>query len=342
MKELISSFASHLKNEKGRTDETVVKYTGNLKIMFKKMAIYDVAQLHAGLINRRLLDTFWQDLRDSGKTLSDQTRANYLSALKAFLKFCHQYEHLKEDISDKIVIPQKRQVFLEGLSQKEQKTLRTHLARNVITNKDLRDTALIMFLWGTGCRISEALRLNVHPDGYIYFHDESIISGDFLMADGKMYVHFRGKRKKDRRVIVSKDVLAYLNLYLKERDGSKSAILFKNVRNNRSKSERLTRDGAKHVVNTMLADVGIKKEKGMATHIFRHTASNYWLEQGHDLKEVAVMLGTTPETVYKYYFERNKKITDIFGDTSKSTGQVEDPRLLEFEEAIKLRHSLAQ
>ncbi len=337
MQKIINNYRSYLENEKGFTPETVYKYLANLRILFNTMRIYDVAQLKDTVINQRLLDDFWNRIQ-VGKTLSDSTRANYLSALKSFLKYCYTVNILDEDISTKIIMPKPRMVYLEGLTHDEQKRLRQYIAENLKTEKDLRDAALIMFLWGTAARISEALSLTCHPDSYIYYHSEKVISGDFFVEDGKVYVHIKGKGKRDRKIIVSDDVLAYLNLYLHERK-IKNEILFQNFRNHHNNKMRLTRIGAGHAIARIFDLCEIKREKGLLTHTLRHTAINNWIEKGISDQQIITMTGHSSPTGLNIYHVRDKKLTDIFGEKAKSTGKLNEPYLKKMEELIKMRHS---
>lgn len=338
LNEILESYVSHIDNELGFTKETVDKYYGNLLIIFRKTRISEISQLNDVIINRRLLNDFWLEMA-ADKPLKDNTRAVYLSALKSFLKFCYQFGFTDKNYAPSIKMPKKPLLYLEGMSKKEQKIFREYITKLAVkgTEAGNRNAALCMFLWGTACRLSEAINLRVHPDGYIYFHDESIMSGDFFMEDGKFYVHIKGKGKKDRKIIVNPDILAYLNLYLKERR-YKNEILFQNVRNGRNPKKQISRNGAMVEIVRLLNDAGIKKERGLATHIFRHTAINHWIEEGYDHSWICAMTGQTLSAL-DIYFHRNKKITDIFGEKAKSTGTLDNPALIELEKLIKARHA---
>lgn len=337
MNEIIQSYKSYLVNDRGFTPETVKKYMSNIRIMFDKMNITAVNQLNDTIINKRLIDNFWEDLQKN-KPVSDSTRASYLSALKLFLRFCYDINKLDKDIADKIKLPRARDVYLEGLSKKEQAVLRNYLATHLKTEKDLRDAALIMFLWGTATRVSEALNLNCHPDSYIYFHTESVRSGSFFMEDNKIYVHIMGKGKRDRKIRVNDDVLTYLNIYLHER-GKRDEILFHNMHNQFNDKRRLSRNGASRIIERVFEACEIKRDKGVLTHTLRHTAINTWIEQGITSLQIIAMTGHSQASGLDLYFKRNKMITDIFGEDAKSTGNITDPRLKEMESLMRQRHA---
>lgn len=337
MLKTVQSYKSYLLNDRGFTPETIKKYMSNLRIMFEKMKITDISQLKDTVINKRLIDGFWEDLQQN-KPVSDSTRSSYLSSLKSFLKFSFDIGKIPEDISLKIKLPKAREVYLEGLSLKEQATLRNYMASHLKTEKDLRDAALIMFLWGTAARVSEALALNCHPESYLYCHSESVRSGSFFMEDDKMYAHIMGKGKRDRKIRVNDDVITYINVYLHDRK-RKDEILFQNIHNQRNSNRRLSRNGASRIIERVFAKCEIKRDEGVLTHVLRHTAINTWIEQGITILQIIAMTGHAQASGLDIYFKRNKKITDIFGDEAKSTGSIKDPRLKEMESLMRMRHT---
>lgn len=336
MQKTINSWVLYLAKEKGFSPETVIKYSGNLHIMFRRMRITETDQLADVVINKRLLDTFWRDAA-SGTILSDSTRAGYLSALKSFLRFCAMLGHTKIDYSEKIQMPKRHLLYLEGLTHDEQRKLRDWIPAHLKTERDLRNAALVMFLWATACRISEALRVRVHPESYIYLHDDRVVSGDFHSDDGKVYVHIMGKGKKDRKLNVNPDAVAYINLYLRERK-HRNDILFQNMTNSRSEKQILDRSGAGRALAEVLQKAGVRKEKGLNTHVFRHTAINTWIDMGYSDMQIISMSGHTSPSGLLPYHQRNKYQTDVFGGKGKSTGKVADPALRKLEELIKKRH----
>lgn len=337
MIKILNSYQSYLANEVGHTEETIVKYLGNLHILFNKMQVTDVTQLKDIAYNKRLLDSFWIK-----KSMAESTRATYISSLKSFIKFCYEQKHIPADYSIVLKVPKQPLKMKEGLTSDEQKKLRQYIAtpQNLRTEKQMRDAALMMFLWATGCRISEALRLNCHPHSYIYFDNDTGRSGDFHVDDGKVYVYIQGKNKRDRKIIVSDDALLYLNLYLHERK-NKNEILFQNTINNRSSSKRLTRSGAMAAIEQVFKIVGIKKEAGLSTHVFRHTAINHWISKNYPDHKIITMTGHATAEGLRDYHLRNKKHTDEFGTTKegKTTGVLDNKKLKQFEDLIRKRHT---
>lgn len=333
MQEILSSYRTYLENDKGFSDNTVKRYSDSVEKMFKILRVYSIEQLTPDLINKRWLDHFWNESQIK-RPYADKTRVMYLSALKSFLGFLYKHEMITHDIAEKIEMPKTRTLFLEGLSDKEQKTLREYIATKLRTESDMRNAAIIMFMWSTAARVSEALRLRCHPDSYIYFHDSSMISGDFHVEDDRVYVHIMGKGKKDRKIVVPDDALAYLNLYLNERK-TKNAVVFQGL----NKEESLRRESVVYMLYRYFNACGIKKPEGLCTHVLRHTAINTWIERGIPGERIVTMTGHANVSSLDIYFKRNKKLTNVFAMEGRAVKDVEDPKLRQLEELMRQRHT---
>ena len=223
MREIIKKYESYLLNDCGFTHETVEKYIGNLLIIIRKLNIISLADIKPEEISREWMYQFW-DAIQSGKRLSDSTRKGYAVALKKFLQYLEEYGYpIPQGTAAKIKLPKQTEVHYEGLSYDEKKALRNWIPMHLKSVVDKRNAALIFFLWSTGCRISEALQLDVHADGIIYTDNPMVRSGSFFLARSKdtgqlnVYVHINGKGKRNRNIAVSPKAIAYINFYLENR-----------------------------------------------------------------------------------------------------------------------------
>ena len=133
--------------------------------------------------------------------------------------------------------------------------------------------------------------------------------------------------------------MAYLNLYLHERE-LKNEILFQGHRRNSGYyGSRLKRNGAYHAIKKVLDACEIKRDPGVMTHILRHTAINTWIEKGISDQQIITMTGHSSPVGLNIYHARNKKLTDIFGEKAKATIDLNDRYLKKMEDLLKLRHS---
>lgn len=336
MIEHLESYKSYIRNDLGYSENTVYGYYKTMRRIITRLNLKTPEDVKATILNKRLIDEFWT-ISQEHKKYTAQTRVNYLAALKMFIRFLFIRGMISEDISGRITMPKRDILFLEGLTKEDQKKLRQYLAENLKTELDLRNTALIYFLWGTATRISEALKLNCHPESYIYTGNPKVISGNFHVDDGKVYVHISGKAHRNRIIRVPDEVVMYLNLYLDNRK-IKNEILFQNIKRNKHFHKyRLSRPGTRNILMKVFKEAEIKKTPSLCTHMFRHTAINHWIEQGHSDQEISAMAGLLPGSII-IYRNRNKKLTDIFGGKSKALPNLDDKRLTQFEQTIRKRY----
>ncbi|MDD5405573.1 MAG: tyrosine-type recombinase/integrase [Sulfurovaceae bacterium] len=177
-----------------------------------------------------------------------------LSAINTFFRFCYEYhfEHTK------ITVPMAKlpQNLPKYLDYEEIERSLTLIDRSTLAG--LRDYALILFLYASGCRISEALNVQKND-----------INGEWLK------IRF-AKGEKERIVPLAKVAIEALNEYLKYQD-IRSRYLWLNY-----KGEKLSRISAFKVV---------KKYLGASPHVLRHSFASALIIGGADLRVVQELLG---------------------------------------------------
>lgn len=152
---------------------------------------------------------------------------------------------------------------------------------------DLRSRALVEFLASTGCRISEALALNV---------------GDIDAADNAVRVF--GKGQKERVVFLNKSARSALVAYLRDRrvTDRKDAPLFAD-----RSGKRLERTAAGHAIK------GASKLAGFdfSPHDMRHAFATRMLDAGANIREVQESLGhASVATTQRYTHVSLKNLKD--------------------------------
>lgn len=340
----LNNYESYLDRDKGFTAETRAVYLSKLKIIFEKLEIRSIAHLTAERISKNWLRYFWDRILSNDKSFSDSTRRVYLSALKSFLKFLESDEIIPK-MSDKIELPRPTLIQIEGLNTEEQRKLREFLSsqENLASDVGRRNAALIYFLWSTGCRINEALQLDIHADSYIYTDDPLRKSGSFFIyvddqKRNRMMVHINGKGKRNRSIPVPFEVVAYINLYLQYRKYKRKELFLHHGRS--TPVARLRRDGAYKTVEKVFRNAGIEKPRSVCTHVLRHTAINEWIKAGKHPKHIIAMTGHSNEAGLEPYFRRSKDIVLQFAnDNPISRFKLTDPRLIKMEEIIAGRHA---
>ena len=135
---------------------------------------------------------------------------------------------------------------------------------------DVRDRALLEFLYGTGARASEAVDLDLT--------DLDLEGATALLT---------GKGNKQRMVPLGGPAVSALGGWLAHRLdlGPRSDAVFTNLRGG-----RLTRQAVFDVVKKTAKRAGIDPS-GVSPHVLRHSAATHMIEAGADIRTVQEMLG---------------------------------------------------
>jgi integrase/recombinase XerD len=197
-----------------------------------------------------------------------------LSSVNVFFHFCHTQNFSHE----KIKIPMAKvpknlpkyvsnEKILDGINLIDRTTL-----------VGLRDYALILFLYASGCRISEAL---------------SVQRSDIV--DGWLKIRF-AKGEKERVVPLAPVATQALERYLLEQSIS-SPYIWLNY-----KGEQLSRISAYKIV---------KKYLGVSPHVLRHSFASSLIIGGADLRVVQELLGhSSLETTQIYTHIQKQNLSE--------------------------------
>jgi integrase/recombinase XerC/integrase/recombinase XerD len=153
----------------------------------------------------------------------------------------------------------------------------------------LRDRALFEFLYSTGCRISEAVSLDVT--------DLDLPAGSVKVA---------GKGGKERVVFLGSVAAEVLKQYLIRRAGAgRPRALFLN-----RKGQRLTARGARYILSRHIKKLAFSKN--VTPHTFRHSFATHILNRGADIRVVQELLGHASLSTTQIYthvgLDRLKKV----------------------------------
>ena len=242
MSDLITAFEEYLSVNKALSTQTIGFY------------IHDLQQLQEELDKPLLsLDTLdilsFLALFENKRTLNRK-----LSSINSFFHFCHKQSFGENRITIPMAkIPQglpKYQSFEEIMSG----------IKNIDRSKiiGLRDYALILFLYASGCRVSEALAI-----------ERSDISNGWLT------IRF-SKGEKQRVVPIAPIALEALEVYI-QAQGIRSSHIWLNYKGN-----PLSRISAYKIV---------KKYLGVSPHVLRHSFASALIIGGADLRVVQDLLG---------------------------------------------------
>lgn len=260
--DLLVAFEEYLSVTKALDALTVSSYVGDLKQLeahtqkaLTKLDTTDVLSFLANFENKRTLN-------------------RKLSSINVFFHFCHKQNFTHEKI--KIPMAKVPKNLPKYISNEEILDGINLIDRSTLTG--LRDYALILFLYASGCRISEAL---------------SVQRADILK--GWLKIRF-AKGEKERIVPLAPVATEAMDRYLSQQTMASSYIWLN------YKGEPLSRISAYKIV---------KKYLGVSPHVLRHSFASSLIIGGADLRVVQELLGhASLETTQIYTHIQKQNLAD--------------------------------
>ncbi len=270
-------FLSWLDVERGRSPRTLASYRRDLAGYQSFVA----QRASGGLIDDSSAEEVAAYVASLRRTRSGATVARSLSTLRGFHRFLVEEGSAPSDPTADIPGIGLAEMLPKALSEEETERL---LGAVVGTGPTmLRDRALLEVLYGTGCRVSEAVGLNLGDVA------EAIEGGDVPL------IRVLGKGDKERLVPLGRMALAALQHWLsgegrpllepkKWKRRSDAEAVFLNVRGG-----RLSRVGAFGVVKKYAGRVDLAERA--SPHVLRHSCATHMLARGADIRVVQELLG---------------------------------------------------
>jgi integrase/recombinase XerD len=262
----ISLFLTHVRVEKGLSENTVSAYQRDLvkfnafaqkrKLLLENVSRDDLVDFLAGLYREKL---------------ESRTVARQLVTLRNFFRFAQIQELIAVDPSQNLESPKIRRTLPGYLRLEEVERL---LAQpDAKTPLGMRDRAMLEVLYSTGLRVSELIGLRVTD------------------LDPKVgCIRCIGKGDKERIVPAGRKALGVVDKYLREArpkllgKGASNPALFVNRR-----GAALSRVGVWKILSAYGRQAGLRA--ALTPHMLRHSFATHLLERGADLRSVQLMLG---------------------------------------------------
>jgi integrase/recombinase XerD len=258
MQARIEDYLAVLTAERGLAPNTLAAYRRDLRQY--------VEFLDERMPQPDLIDDYLAWLSEQGYARSTITRK--VSAVRGF----HRFE-LIEGITDSdptvFVDPPKRTPALpKALSVDEILGLLDSIDPS--DDAGVRDSALLEFMYATGCRVTEAVGVDLN---------------DLDLVD--RVVMLTGKGRKQRLVPVGGAAVSAIEAWLPVRLelARRTDAVFLNLR-----GTRLSRQGVFDIVRKRAMRAGIAPDR-ISPHVLRHSAATHMVEGGADLRTVQEMLG---------------------------------------------------
>ena len=289
--QLLDQFLSHLRIERGLSENTVSSYSSDLIKYFKYLERKKVFPLHVGREDIALYLTSMK----KNNSYSARTIARNLSAIKMFYRFLIGEGRLTDNPA-RLLEPIKLPIRLPGtLSHDEVERLLA--APDNKTSLGQRDSAMLELLYATGLRVSELVGLhlvNVNLD--------------------PGFIRTIGKGSKERLVPMGDKARDAIQIYLAYGrpeliKGKNIPYLFLNAR-----GSSISRQGFWKIIKKYGIMANITKK--ITPHSLRHSFATHLLEGGADLRSVQIMLGHSDISTTQIYThvsrERLKKIHEKY------------------------------
>lgn len=269
--DFLTHFEAYLLTQKRMARNTVLAYMQDLQ----QFACF-LQQVGCPLdaLSEQIIQEFLYTLK-KGHALQARSMSRKISSLKVFFTYLHQ-QHGFADLTLNLQFPKLEKRLPNFLTEKEVEAL-LRCAREDTTLLGKRNTMVLLLLYSTGIRISEAMQLK--------------ISG--IRFDTGFITVF-GKGSKERLIPLAQPVLKELSSFLNEvhpkllpKQTGAVDFLFPVLYKKEIKA--MTRQAAWAIVKTMARKAGI--ERHLSPHTLRHSLATHLLEKGANLRLLQVWLG---------------------------------------------------
>jgi len=270
-------FLQHLKLERRVSDHTIASYAVTFRLLLgfcsrrrrRGTDPLELADLDVGTVLAFLAHV------EKERRCSALTRNARLAAVRSFFRYVVVHEPAALPIAQRVLaIPTKRfdRRLIGYLSADEMKALLA--APDLATWSGRRDHAMLVTAYNTAARVSELVGLG---------------RADVDIGPALGMVKIRGKGRKERVAVLSRDATAVLRRWVREL-GEGDTALFPN-----RSGERMTRSGARaRLLVTVRRAAGAcpsLRERRVSPHVVRHTTAMHLLQSGLDLASIALFLG---------------------------------------------------
>ncbi len=282
-------------------------YFNPLKKMFEMISYYKLYSLKQ--IDEELLSDF---LASSTGGLSDATKKNYRIAVLGFFSYLDK-QNEEEGTAHVYDIALKNWRGLSGdrgeklpefLNEDELERFLNAIETSTFNSNTQRNRLIVKLITYTGIRVSEALNIK---------------QKDIISENDCFSIRIRGKGNKHRVVMIKKHLIDALLSSVLSSSTCKDGLVFCN-----RKGEKMTQAYISRIVEQMLIQAGIRKEKNGA-HLLRHTFATLLYKKRKDIVLVQEALGHSSLNTSRIYThfdsDRLKEAAKVAEDLANKTGQ---------------------
>jgi integrase/recombinase XerC len=296
---LLEQFFEHLRYERNVSEHTLRNYASDLQQFYDHLAPADPEtgkrrEIDVKDIDHITIREWLSDLHSAQKKKTSVARK--LAALRTFFQFMLREGVVEMNPAKLVATPRLEKKLPSHLSVED--AIRFIETPDLNTDLGRRDRAILEFLYGTGVRVSELTKLDLHD---IDFKNKLI--------------RVTGKRRKQRIVPFGEPALHALVGYLSVRQGflnnappseRDSQALFLNYQGTRI----TTRSVGRMVDKYIQICAGIHN---ISPHSLRHSFATHLLDSGADLRDIQELLGHARlSTTQVYTHVSMEKLIEVY------------------------------
>lgn len=276
---------------RGASPHTIRSYRDTLRLLFAFIA----DRRHRAVADITLDDLQSPDViaflshLESKRANTVSSRNIRLAAIRSFFKHLVEHDLSRADQYQRVLsIPNKRARVptAQYLEPEEIKQIIAQPDRSSLSG--CRDHALLLFLYNTGARVSEALG----------------VRAEHLSLNTPRHVRLFGKGNKERICPLWRDTAAALQHLLSARHARSQDWLFCN-----RSGERLSRDGVAYILKKYSASaaraIPALRRRRVKPHLFRHSCAVALLQAGVDITVIRDYLGHASISTTNRYVSTN-------------------------------------
>ena len=283
---LVDAFVTYLAVEKGLSANTLASYKRDLekyRTYLREIGRVELAQITEQDVSEFLAYLARGDKSAGRPALAPTSVTRSLSAVRSFHKFAVGEGALDADVAKRVAPPKQPSRYPKALSIDEVTRLIESIPDDETADvTDLRNRALVEFLYSTGARVSEVTGLDI----------------DDVDRETNL-VLLRGKGGKERIVPVGSPAMAALDAWLTRgrpswvRANSGPALFINSL------GRRLSRQSAGNTLAELGERAGLKVK--ISPHTLRHSFGTHLIEGGADVRVVQELLGHASVTTTQIY-----------------------------------------
>lgn len=262
------------KSIEGYSPLTLKTYCFQYNLLLRYFGDMDISELTTEKLKEYLVQ--------EGNHLKRSSLGHRVRCIKSIFKWTHEEGYIPRNPAVKLKEPKLGKRIPKFLSELEIE----HLREACYTTME---NALFEFMYSTGCRIGEVVKLNRE---------------DINLRTNTVIVH--GKGDKEREVYFNTRCSIWLQRYLDERDDEESCLFVTERRPKR----RMSIDNLRYIIKRISKRAGLKKS--IHPHQLRHSFATQMMNNGAPLEVIQSLLGHEKSETTKIYAQLSGKLRHDF------------------------------